>query len=174
MWARAALNRSLAIAEEHGDAVEQVRLLGPLHMFHLRGGDFKAALHYARRCSAIAETLGDPVATALAHSILGISLHLTGDLSGARARARGGARTLARLPTGQYDLSRLRLQQSGRDPRQGPCGCRAIRLRLWSARARPVGDAARMDHPISLTIVLHLGRLSVPLDRRSSERRRTH
>ena len=58
MWARAALNRSLAIAEEHGDALEQVRLLGPLHMFHLRSGDFKAALHYARRCSAIAETWG--------------------------------------------------------------------------------------------------------------------
>ena len=56
--ARVALNRSLAIAEEHGDVLEQVRLLGPLHMFHLRGGDFKAALHYARRCSAIAETLG--------------------------------------------------------------------------------------------------------------------
>ena len=82
--ARAALNRSLAIAEEHGDAFEQVRLLGSLHMFHLRSGDFKAALHYARRCSAVAETLGDSVATALAHSILGISLHLTGDLSGAR------------------------------------------------------------------------------------------
>ena len=77
--ARLGLNRALAIAEERGDLLEQVRLLGPLHMFHLRGGDFKAALHYARRCSAIAETLADSVASPFAHSILGISLHLTGD-----------------------------------------------------------------------------------------------
>jgi predicted ATPase/DNA-binding winged helix-turn-helix (wHTH) protein len=52
--ARVALNRSLAIAEERGGALDQLRLLGPLNMFHLRIGDFKAALHYAKRCSAIA------------------------------------------------------------------------------------------------------------------------
>ena len=39
--ARLSLNRSLAIAEERGDVLEQVRLLGRLHMFHLRAGDFK-------------------------------------------------------------------------------------------------------------------------------------
>ena len=60
--ARVALNRSLAIAEERGDALDQMRLLGPLNMFHLRSGDFKAALRYARRCSAIARTVEDSVA----------------------------------------------------------------------------------------------------------------
>jgi hypothetical protein len=32
----------------------QMGLLGMLHMFHLRGGHFTAALHYARRSSVVA------------------------------------------------------------------------------------------------------------------------
>ena len=84
--ARVALNRSFAIAEERDDALDQLRLLGPLNMFHLRIGDFKTALHYAKRCSAIAGSVEDSVAIALAHSILGISLHLS---RRARQRPRG-------------------------------------------------------------------------------------
>jgi hypothetical protein len=38
---RVALNRSLAIAEARGDALNQVGLLGMLSMFHTRDGDFK-------------------------------------------------------------------------------------------------------------------------------------
>lgn len=153
--ARAALNRSLAIAEEHGDAVEQVRLLGPLHMFHLRGGDFKAALHYARRCSAIAETLGDSVATALAHSILGISLHLTGDLSGARHELEAA---LEHWP-GFQQASTIYLGFDYRN-RAGIVLARTLWLQGHPAQAverarQAISDAARMDHPISLTIVLH-------------------
>jgi hypothetical protein len=53
-------------------------------MLHLRTGDFKTALQYGRRCSAIAETVEDSVAIALAHSILGVSLHLRGELADAR------------------------------------------------------------------------------------------
>ncbi|MGH6883539.1 MAG: ATP-binding protein, partial [Hypericibacter sp.] len=42
-----ALSRSLAIAEARSDALDQLQLLGLLHMFHHRAGDFKTALHYA-------------------------------------------------------------------------------------------------------------------------------
>ena len=42
--ARLALNRSLAIAEERNDVLHQAALLGMLHMFHFRAGDFKTAL----------------------------------------------------------------------------------------------------------------------------------
>jgi len=41
---RVALNRSLAIAEARGDALNEVGLLGMLSMFHTRDGDFKTAL----------------------------------------------------------------------------------------------------------------------------------
>jgi predicted ATPase/DNA-binding winged helix-turn-helix (wHTH) protein len=153
--ARAALNRSLAIAEERGGALDQLRLLGPLHMFHLRSGDFKAALHYAKRCSAVAEALGDPVATALAHSILGISLHLTGDLSGARRELEAA---LQHWP-GFQQASTIYLGFDYQN-RAGIVLARTLWLQGYPAQAlerarQAIDDAARIDHPLSLTIVLH-------------------
>jgi predicted ATPase/DNA-binding winged helix-turn-helix (wHTH) protein len=82
---RAALNRSLQIAEDRGDAATQLKLLGPLRMFHSRIGDFRTALDYAQRGTVVARTIADPAATALVHSMLGMSLSLAGDLGGARA-----------------------------------------------------------------------------------------
>ncbi|CDX20561.1 Transcriptional regulator [Mesorhizobium sp. ORS 3324] len=82
--ARVALNRSLAIAEERDDALDQLQVLGPLQMFHLRTGGFRTALSYAERCSIIAVTIADSVSTTLAHSLMGISLHLNGEHDRAR------------------------------------------------------------------------------------------
>ncbi|HVJ40175.1 MAG TPA: winged helix-turn-helix domain-containing protein [Dongiaceae bacterium] len=79
-----ALNRSLAIAEARGDHLSEVRLLGPLYFYHLRSGEFKTCLHYARRSAQIAATLDDAAAGALAQTLLGISLTLRGDLAEAR------------------------------------------------------------------------------------------
>jgi len=153
--ARLSLNRSLAIAEERGDVLEQVRLLGRLHMFHLRAGDFKTTLHYARRCSAIARTVADSAANALAHSILGISLHLAGDLSGAHQELEAGL---------QYSLGSQRANTIylGFDHhnRAGIVLARTLWLQGHPAQAvdrarQAVIGAERMDHPVSLTIVLH-------------------
>jgi predicted ATPase len=83
--ARAALNRSLAIAQECRDAPNQLQLLSLLHMFHHRIGDFKATLNYARQSAAVSEAIALPAAAALAHSLLGSSLHHSGDIAGARA-----------------------------------------------------------------------------------------
>ena len=124
-----ALNRSLAIAEERGDAVDQLRLLGPLHMFHLRIGDLKVALQYAKRSSAVAGNLENPVASALAHSLLGISLHLMGDHGGARAEVEAaledgpGPHQASTVYLG-FDHYNWRVS-----PSQRPCGCKAIRPR---------------------------------------------
>ena len=83
--ARTALNRSLMIAEQSNDAINQLRLLGTLHMFHGRIADFNAALHYAKRGSVVSRMIGDPAALAFGHRLLGVALHHAGDLSGARA-----------------------------------------------------------------------------------------
>ena len=47
--ARAALARSLEIAEAVGDTAYALQLIGRLHLFHHREGDFSIALQYARR-----------------------------------------------------------------------------------------------------------------------------
>ncbi len=82
--ARSALNRSLAIAEAHSDIPAQARLLGALAMFHLRTGEFNVCLSYARRCSACASSAGESVVLEVAHVMLGVSLHLNGELEAAR------------------------------------------------------------------------------------------
>ncbi len=88
--AHVALNRSLAIAEEHSDVANMAGLLGMLHMYHLRGGDFRTALQYAEHSSKVASRLDDAGMTTLAHALLGISHHLMGDLEGARVESRKG------------------------------------------------------------------------------------
>ena len=83
---RVAFNRSLSIAEERGDVRTQVQALSMLCILHgTRFGEFQTALLHAKRCAAISKSFADSAALALGHSMLGMSLHFTGDLSGARA-----------------------------------------------------------------------------------------
>jgi predicted ATPase/DNA-binding winged helix-turn-helix (wHTH) protein len=82
--ARAALSRSLTIAEARGDVLNQVGLLGTLSMFDVRDGDFKTSLHYARRSSAVDKIAENPAAMALANSILGRALQFVGDHNDSR------------------------------------------------------------------------------------------
>jgi predicted ATPase/DNA-binding winged helix-turn-helix (wHTH) protein len=153
--ARLALNRSLAIAEERDDLLNQVQLLGPLYSFHLRTGDFQTALRYAMRGSAISETLGDVGAVALAHSLLGISLHLTGDLGRARAELeaalehRSGSHWAGTIYRG-FDHHNW----------AGIVLARTLWLQGHPAQAveqarRTVRDAARLEHPVTLAFVLN-------------------
>ena len=152
--ARIALERSFAIAEQRGDALDQVRLLGPLNMFHLRTGNFATALQYAKRCSATIATVEDSVAIALAHSVLGISLHLRGDLADARAELEAA---LDRGPRSQ----RTTTVYLGFE---GKILAKAILARnLWlqgcpdqaMRRAREAAtEAAAMDHSLTLAIAL--------------------
>jgi hypothetical protein len=151
------LNRSFAIAEERGDALDQLRLLGPLNMFHLRTGDFKTALDYARRCSAIAGTVEDKAAVTLAHSILGISLHLSGDLDGARVELEAA---LQEGPRSQRTTT-IYLGFEGKIL-AGAILARNLWLQGHPARAaerahQTINEAAGMDHSLTLCIALIWG-----------------
>lgn len=150
--ARIALDRSIAIAEERGDALDKVRLFGPLNMFHLRIGDFNAALRYARRCSEISRQVEDPVVSAIGHSILGTSLHLSGDIAGARPELEAAIRSGERRSTTVY---------LGVEARNLAGGILARNLWLQGhpvqalERARlTVSEAAAMDHALTLSISL--------------------
>src|SRR3546814_4672446 len=65
-------------------------------MFHLRTGGFNIALGYARRCSDIAKAQKDSAATILAHALMGMSLHLGGDLRAARVELESALRLASR------------------------------------------------------------------------------
>ncbi|MBV9532681.1 MAG: hypothetical protein JO283_16875 [Bradyrhizobium sp.] len=152
--ARAAMNRGVLIAEQCGDVANQLQLLCQLHMFHHRLGDYKIALHYAKRSAAVAKTIASSAAVALAQSQIGISLNYMGDLGRARVELEaclqhgsGSRRTNTILHgfdhyiiVGGYLARNLWLQGY---PVQA-----VERVRLT------VKDAACMDHPITLSIAL--------------------
>ncbi|CCD91008.1 Transcriptional regulator [Bradyrhizobium sp. ORS 375] len=152
--AHAALNRSLAIAQEEHDGPNEAGLLGMLHMFHFRGGNFNVALSFARRCRTVAEDVDDPAALALAHSILGRSLLMMGDLSGAREELE----ELFKNWSPSQQSSTIYLVHD-RHYRAGIALARTLWLQGHPAQAEQrvhefVDGARQMDHPASVTVLL--------------------
>jgi hypothetical protein len=146
----------LAIAEARGCPLDQVRVLGPLNMFHIRTGNFKAALNHANRCSVLARAADDEIAIELARSVLGTSLHLTGDLG--RARVELEAAALTRGPRAQPRTTAIHLGFEGRYL-AGAVLARTLWLQGHPAQAlerarQTVKDAAAMDHSLTLSIAL--------------------
>ncbi|HEY0683314.1 MAG TPA: winged helix-turn-helix domain-containing protein [Steroidobacter sp.] len=80
----AALRRALEIATALDDHWSRLRLLGRLHIFHERIGDFESARAWAETAIRVADVIGEPEATAIAASLAGISHHLAGDQTRAR------------------------------------------------------------------------------------------
>jgi len=152
--ARLALIRSLGIAEQRGDAPHQMQLLSLLHMFHHRIGDFKTTLDYARRGSTVAESIAVPAAKALAHSLLGSSLHHIGDLGGARVELEAA---LQRGP-GHQRTSTIYLDFEHYNY-AGVALARTLWLQGYPVQAverarESVKDAASMGHPVPLSRAL--------------------
>jgi predicted ATPase/DNA-binding winged helix-turn-helix (wHTH) protein len=153
--ARVAISRGLAIAEERGDAPDQLQLLGLLHMFHHRIGDFRTALSYAKRSATVSGTIKDSAAIASAHCILGVSLHHMGDFSGARMELEAARR---HGPASQR-ASTIHL---GFDHHNWAGGTLARNLWLQGHPAQAVElarqtvkDAAHMGRPLTLSIALN-------------------
>jgi predicted ATPase/DNA-binding winged helix-turn-helix (wHTH) protein len=152
--ARQGLNRSLEIAEARSDAIEQLQLLAPLHMFHARLGDFRTALQYGCRCAAVSKPLEDPDAFALGHALLGMSLHLTGQLADARV-ALDAALSRAPLRSG---TNAAYLGFDGRSVASAVLA-RTLWLQGFPDQAlawarRNVQDAVSTDHPVTLCVAL--------------------
>ncbi len=153
--ARDAFSRSLAIAEQRGDAANQMLHFGPLHMFHYRRGEYRTSLEYARRSATAAAAVGDPTAIALAHCLTGIALHSMGELEAARTELEA---SLRHEPVSQ----RSRTIHLGFDYYNW--AGMALGRTLWMlgypveavARVRAtVENAEQLDHPVTLTLVLH-------------------
>src|SRR5262249_47218516 len=96
--ARAALDRSLAIAKTRGDALNQVGLLGMLSMFEVRAGSFRTSLDYARLSRAVDGIGGNSAAMALANSILGRALQFVGEHPASRRELEASFQYWSRSP----------------------------------------------------------------------------
>jgi predicted ATPase/DNA-binding winged helix-turn-helix (wHTH) protein len=151
---RLALERGLELSENLEDPLNRLKLLGRLHIFHERAGDFHSALQIAKRSSEVALEIADPVGIAAAHSLLGISYHLMGDQTGARKELEAA---LIRPPVSQ----RIDTFHFGFDHRNR--ASIALARTLW-LQGRPnravavarqtVEEAATLNHPVTLCIAL--------------------
>ncbi len=152
--AHAALNRSLRIAEEHADHFTQLGLLGMLHMFHLRGGDYHAALDYARRSFAVASDARDPSGISFAHCMVGRSLHLAGSLGEARIELEASLEYWSH----EEQTSRIYLH-TNRSYRGDISLARTLWLQGYPDQAverahKSIRDSEGIDSPVALTGVL--------------------
>ena len=152
--ARAALERSLYVAERLGDALSQVQLLGGLQIFHERIGEFVVSLGHAQRSAIVAANSGDVTAVATAHAMVGLCKHLVGDQSEARTRLEAAL-------AASTDPLRASTIYFGFDHRNraGIALARTLWLQGHPARAvlmaqRTVDEASRLDHPVTLCIAL--------------------
>ncbi|HEX2888203.1 ATP-binding protein [Vineibacter terrae] len=152
--AQQALDRGLTIAEACGDALHRLQVLGPLHMFHLRIGHFRDALHYAQQGVAAAKDVEDPAARTLAHALAGISLHFLGDLGAAQVELGTALRH-------SRDSQGTRAIYLGFDGQTlaGIVLARNLWLQGHPAKGlellhQTVRDAERRNHPVTLAIAL--------------------
>lgn len=149
-----ALARALTVAADLGDHWNQLRMLGGLHIFHERIGEYSTAMSHAQRAVEIAEMIGEPEAISIAYSLSGISHHLAGD----QIRARQDLElALANSPPSQRSLT-IRYGFDHRN-RSGIALARALWLTGHSARAgavahQTVREAAQLNHPVTHCIAL--------------------
>lgn len=146
--------RALELAERAGDLHAQLRLLGQLHIFHERIGDFRTALKFAERSAVLAEDIADPVGIAEAHSALGISYHLEGDNPRAHAHLRAA---LIQVPASQrIDTFHFGFHYGNR-------ARIALARTLWleghpdqaaTIARQTIGEAETLAHPVTLCIAL--------------------
>ena len=124
---------------------------------------------------ACPQTIEDPAAIALAHSILGVSLHHMGDLGGARVELEAARRAWSALPGGPARSISASIATIGRrHPGAKLCGCKVIRPRPWNGPTRP----SRRPHAwtirqLTLSIALNCA-VTCSFGGRSRERRRAH
>jgi predicted ATPase/DNA-binding winged helix-turn-helix (wHTH) protein len=149
-----ALARALEIATALDDRWNQLRLLGRLHIFHERIGEYDAAMRHAEHAVDVAEAIGAPEAIGVAYSLSGISHHLQGD----QARAR---RELELSLEKSPPSARGRTIHYGFDHRNrsGIALARTLWLSGETERAaqlarQTVREAAGLDHALTQCIAL--------------------
>lgn len=152
--AETALRRSLEVAVALDDQWNQLRVLGRLHIFHERIGDFRTARSWADRAVKVADEIAEPEAIAIAASLSGISRHLAGENADARRELEFALKNSLR-----YD--RWRTIYHGFDHRNR--SSIALARTLWlqgcadrakALAAQTVREAASLDYPATHCIAL--------------------
>jgi non-specific serine/threonine protein kinase len=153
--ARAALARTLMLAEALADFTYQFRAIQGLWLFALRVVDFRECMVLARKCELLAESRGNHAATATADWMFGQTRYYLGEYTAAAANLQ---RSRASYPTAMRKNDFLRY---GADLQV--CALCYQAVTLWSlgfaekavrAGREAIEEARSIDHPVSLCLAL--------------------
>jgi predicted ATPase/DNA-binding winged helix-turn-helix (wHTH) protein len=151
----AALTRALTLSEALEDFNHRFRALYGLWLFALRVVDFRECLALARKYELLAETIGDPPASATADWMLGMSRYYLGEHAGAAANLQR-ARATYPIAMRSGDLIRF-----GTDMQVSALCYQAVTF--WSlgfadkairAGRDAIKEARGVHHPVSLCLAL--------------------
>ena len=148
---RAAFLRGLELAKQLGNMRYQLQLLGGLHIFHERIGDFATAMTFAQQSLAVANGLGDEGGIAAAHSFMGISLHLEGHQVDAQRHIEAAlscVQAARGIHFGFDHRNRARITLARTLWIQGHCADAV------AVAEHTVEEATRLEHPVTVCIAL--------------------
>jgi hypothetical protein len=126
-----------------------------LFFYYLRRGEFKICLDYARRSSEIAGTLDDAAATALAHTLMGISHTIMGELGGARFELHAALEVAAGSPAGRRPYFGFDHYSWARLARITMLCLQGYPAEARAAIEQEFRDVEGMHHPVALAIVIN-------------------
>jgi len=152
--AETGLKRALEISVVLGDRWNELRILGRLHIFHERIGDFRTARDWADRAVKVASVIDDPEAIGIAASLAGISYHLAGEQQLARRELE-----LSLRQSRPSDRGRTSYYGFDHRNRSAIALARTLWLQGYADQARRVGEravreAAGLEHPVTHCIAL--------------------
>jgi predicted ATPase/DNA-binding winged helix-turn-helix (wHTH) protein len=154
---RECFKRGVDLARQLDQPLMELRLLGGLHLYNERTGNYRGAVEFAERSDVVAQAIGHPAALAAAGSFLGLSQHLVGNHEAARA-------LLQKALTPDIPSPQANSIHFGFDYRN--------RSRITLARhhwlvgevdqatalaEQTIADAAKLRHPVTLCIALIWG-----------------
>jgi predicted ATPase/DNA-binding winged helix-turn-helix (wHTH) protein len=151
---REALMRALDLATLLQEPSYQLQLLGDLHLFYERSGDYHNAHEFALRGEKVATILGDPESIVAAHSLLGISFHLLGEQESARRHIykvlsyprRPKTFNSIRFGFDQFIRARIALART--------LWILGFPERAVSEARGAIDEATNLDHPVTLCMAL--------------------
>jgi len=162
--ANAALTRAIELAEHLGDTDYQLRILHTFWIYHMRIGEVRTAMKLARQAGTVAASLADPVASATAEWMLGISEQWIGEHDSARRRLEHLLQGRPSAPRSHF-LHRVGfdLHVVTRYSLARILWLRGYPDQAIEAMRMSVEDARRLQHPITLCSALALGGCAVSL-----------
>jgi predicted ATPase/DNA-binding winged helix-turn-helix (wHTH) protein len=152
---RDCFRRGVDLARRLDQPLMELRLLGGLHLYNERTGNYHGAVEFAERSDVVARGIGHPAALAAAGSFLGLSQHLVGNHQAARVLLHKALAPVSpqtnSIHFGFDYRNRSRITLARHHWLVGEVD------QATALAEQTIADAARLRHPVTLCIALIWG-----------------